>query len=136
MNTGAILAAIHSVVVALEQLGVPYYLGGSVVSSTYGIPRATFDVDLIADLRPEHVHPFVKLLEAEYYVDEAMIRDSIRHRSSFNLIYLPSMLKVDIFYQNCAPLIRKSIVEYDKKSWWTARGRSTWHQRRTPYCTS
>jgi hypothetical protein len=46
---------------------------------------------------PEHVHLFVQHLENEYYVDEEMILDAIRHRSSFNIIYLDSMLKVDVF---------------------------------------
>jgi hypothetical protein len=39
----------------------------------------------------------VKELEAEYYVDEDMIRDAIKHCSSFNIMYLASMLKVDVF---------------------------------------
>ncbi len=44
MNVDGIIAAIIPIVTALEQLGVAYYIGGSVVSSIYGIPRATFDV--------------------------------------------------------------------------------------------
>jgi len=97
MNIEGIIAAIAPVVVVLEQLGIEYYIGGSVGSSTYGIPRATFDVDLVADLRQEHVRSFVERLEAEYYVDKDMIQDAIKHRSSFNIIYVDSMLKIDIF---------------------------------------
>jgi hypothetical protein len=97
MNTSQILAAITPVVEALEQLGVPYHIGGSVASSIYGILRATIDVDLVADLRLEQVRPLVKQLEAAYYIDEDMIRDAIRHRSSFAVIHLDTMLKVDIF---------------------------------------
>ena len=103
MNVEGILAAIIPIVTALEQLGVAYYIGGSVVSSIYGIPRATFDVDLIADLRPEHVRPFVKHLEADYYIDEDMIRDAITHHGSFNVMYLASMLKVDVFLPKLRP---------------------------------
>lgn len=97
MNTSQILAAITPVVEALEQLGAPYHIGGSVASSIYGILRATIDVDLVADLRLEQVRPLVKQLEAAYYIDEDMIRDAIRHRSSFAVIHLDTMLKVDIF---------------------------------------
>jgi hypothetical protein len=97
MNVEGIVAAIAPVVAVFEQLGIEYYIGGSVSSSTYGIPRATFDVDLVADLRREHVRSFVKRLETEYYVDGDMIEDAIKHRSSFNIIYLDSMLKVDVF---------------------------------------
>ncbi len=97
MNVAGIIAAITPVVTVFEQLGITYYIGGSVGSSTYGIPRATFDVDLVADLQQEHVRSFVKRLETEYYVDEDMIQDAIKHHSSFNLIYLDSMLKIDVF---------------------------------------
>ena len=103
MNIEGIVAAIAPVVAVFDQLGIEYYIGGSVGSSTYGIPRATFDVDLIADLRQEHVRSFVKGLETEYYVDEDMIQDAIMHQSSFNIIYLDSMLKVDVFLPKARP---------------------------------
>jgi hypothetical protein len=103
MNIEGIITAIIPIVASFERRGIDYYIGGSVVSSTYGIPRATFDVDLVADLRAEHVHPLVKELEAEYYIDEDMIRDAIEHRSSFNIMYLVSMLKVDVFLPKLRP---------------------------------
>jgi len=43
------------------------------------------------------VRPFVKLLENDYYVVEASIRDAIRRRSSFNLISNETFMKVDVF---------------------------------------
>lgn len=48
-----------------QQMGVPYLVGGSVASSAQGIPRFTQDVDLVADLRPEHAEPLVAALEEE-----------------------------------------------------------------------
>ena len=64
MNTTGIIAAITPIVTAFEQLRIEYHIGGSVVSSVYEIPRATFDVDIIANLRPVHVRSLVKQLEA------------------------------------------------------------------------
>ena len=97
MNTSQVLAAITPIVEALEELGVSYHIGGSVASSVYGIFRATIDADLVANLRLEQVRPLVKRLQADYYIDEDMIRDAIKRRSSFNVIHLDTMLKVDIF---------------------------------------
>ncbi len=97
MNATEILAAITPVVEAFEGLGVAYHIGGSVASSAYGIIRATFDADLVADLRLEHVRPLVNQLGAEYYIDADAVRDAIRRRSSFNAIHLDTMLKVDVF---------------------------------------
>ncbi len=34
---------------------------------------------------------------AEYYIDEDMVRDAVRRRSSFSVIHLDTMLKVDVF---------------------------------------
>src|SRR5436305_588730 len=97
MNTPDILAATLPIVEVLEQLSVPYHIGGSVASSINGLPRLTIDVDLVADLRLEHVRPLVRLLEADYYIDEDAVRDAIRRRSSFNVIHNETILKVDIF---------------------------------------
>ncbi len=97
MNSSQVLAAITPVIEVFEQLGVLYHIGGSVASSIYGILRATIDADLIADLRLEHVRPLVIQLQTDYYIDEDMIRDAIKRRSSFNVIHLDTMLKVDVY---------------------------------------
>lgn len=93
---------------AFERLGVPYYIGGSVASSAYGIPRATMDVDMMSNLLPRHVRPLVELLEPLYYIDESMILDAIEQRSSFNLIHLETMVKIDIFITKNSPYEREA----------------------------
>lgn len=91
------LAALIPLVEQLERLGVAYYIGGSVVSSTHGIPRSSLDVDIVADLAPEHISPLVDALKSIYYIDGEMIRDAIARRSCFNLIHLATSFKVDVF---------------------------------------
>ena len=59
---------------AFEKLGVLYYLGGSVVSSAYGIARAT----------------------------------------TFNLIHLDTMLKVDVFIMKDSPYHKESLKRRKK----------------------
>ena len=81
----------------LEGLGISYLVGGSVASSILGEPRSTEDVDIVADLRPEHLDKLVSALQGEFYVDEAAMGEAIRQRSSFNIIHLASMRKADIF---------------------------------------
>ncbi len=61
-----IQAALTPVVEALEQLGVRYLISGSIASSAYGVPRSTLDVDLVAELQPEHVRPLVERLSQAY----------------------------------------------------------------------
>ncbi len=82
---------------ALEALGVPYAIGGSFASALHGVMRATMDADLVADLRLEHVAPFAQALGEAFYADAEMMRDAIHRHSSFNLIHLDTMFKVDVF---------------------------------------
>ena len=82
---------------ALEELDIHYAVGGSLASSLYGVMRSTLDVDIVADMRPEHIQPLVAALTKEFYADNEMMRDAIHHQSSFNLIHYETAFKVDIF---------------------------------------
>jgi hypothetical protein len=99
-----ILNAIMPVIAAFNQLGIEYYIGGSVASSIFGIARMTLDADIIADVRSEHAGALADILMAKgYYADAAMMRDAIKRRSSFNLIHTESMLKIDVFVLKDTP---------------------------------
>ena len=63
----------------------------------YGIPRATQDVDLVADLLGKPVEPLVARLSPEFYIDADRIKDALARRASFNVVHLPTMYKADIF---------------------------------------
>ena len=80
-----------------ERLDIRYLVGGSLASSLHGIPRATHDVDLVADITYEHIPLLVETLESEFYIDAEMILEAIQHQSSFNVIHLATMFKADIF---------------------------------------
>jgi hypothetical protein len=103
MNAPNIIDAMAPVIDAFEQLGVSYYIGGSVASTVYGIPRTTLDADIIAELRLEHARPLVLQLQDQYYIDEDAVKDAIRHRFSFNAIHLATMLKIDVYLPKVRP---------------------------------
>lgn len=81
----------------LEQIGIRYAVGGSLASSLYGVMRSTLDVNILADMKLEHVHPLVGALSEQFYMDDRMMRDAINHQSSFNLIHYETAFKVDVF---------------------------------------
>jgi hypothetical protein len=87
----------------LDALGVGDLVGGSVASSLLGLPRATLDAVMVADLELVHVGPLVAALGDAFYADEDAIRDAIRRRSSFNIIHLATAFKVDIFVMRRDP---------------------------------
>lgn len=91
------LSVALSVARILDALEVRWFLGGSLASSVHGVPRATLDADIVADLTPAHVKPLLRSLGNEWYMDEGAIRAAMESRSSFNLIHLGSAMKVDVF---------------------------------------
>ena len=94
----------------LEALSVPYFVGGSVASSAYGIPRTTLDIDLVVDLDSRVVSELVGRLKNAFYVDEEMIVDAVERRASFNVIHLQTMIKLDVF-------VLKAAVFRGRSSW-------------------
>lgn len=92
-----IALALKPVTDLFTSLGISYYLGGSVASSAYGIARSTLDVDVVSNLKLEHIPKLVSNLENDYYISEESIKNAIRHASSFNLVHLETSLKIDIF---------------------------------------
>jgi len=80
-----------------DDLEIPYFICGSLASSVHGIPRATQDADIVADIRLGHAAPFVEAVKSEFYVDALAVRDAIERRSSFNVVHLQTMFKVDVF---------------------------------------
>ena len=78
MSNEIILASLIPVVEAFEQLGIDYYVGGSVASLTHGVYRTTADVDIVADIRVTDIEPFVLYLQDSFYVDADSIKDAIK----------------------------------------------------------
>jgi hypothetical protein len=91
------LQIVRKVADVLDSLRIPYLIGGSLASSLHGIPRATLDADLVIDLGLLHVEPLAASLKNDFYLDEDAMREAVRNRSSFNIIHLGTMFKVDMF---------------------------------------
>lgn len=92
-----------------EGLDVSYVVVGSIASSIHGLPRTTEDIDLVADLKPEHVTPLVEALGGDFYLDESRIRSAIRRSASFNMIHLKSLIKLDVFVLKDEPTARREM---------------------------
>lgn len=91
----------------LDDLEIVYYVGGSLASSAFGFARATMDVDLVADIETGHVSRIVEELERSFYIDKEMVEKAIREKSSFNIIHLESLFKVDVFVPPDHPFERQ-----------------------------
>jgi len=108
-----------------EFQSIHYRVVGSMASTAYGEPRFINDIDIVAELKPEHVAALCAAFPApDYYVAERAVLDAIARRSQFNIIHPASGLKTDIivgpddeFARSEASRIRK-ITSPGKYSVW------------------
>ncbi len=92
------------VVRLLDRMGVRYAIGGSLASSVHGEARATAGVNLIAELRNDHVGSLLSGLGSSFHSDEARVRDAVARAESFQLIHQETMFKVDMIVAREQPL--------------------------------
>lgn len=95
--TGELANALSLLAAALERLGIPYLIGGSVASSARGIARATRDIDIVARIGAQQADQLAAALGREWYADPDQMRQAIRAGQAFNTIYIPKSQKIDIF---------------------------------------
>lgn len=104
------------VTLVLESLGIPYLISGSLASALYGMVRTTQDSDIVAEMRIEHLKPFVSALQGEFYLDKEMIAESIQRHTSFNIIHRETMFKVDVFIPHPRPFLRSQLLRSQKQT--------------------
>lgn len=112
MSGERICRALSPVVDVFERLGIPYQIGGSVAAATFGHSRSTLDVDLVAAVGLQHAVPIADALRGSYYAEPELILDAVRHRTCFNLIYLPLYFKVDVFVLKDTPFAQAAFSRF------------------------
>jgi hypothetical protein len=100
------IGVLMEVVGLLEQLKIPYLVGGSMASALHGVARSTLDADIVVELKEDQANELVKRLADRFYIDVEMVREAMQNRSSFNLIHLKTLFKVDIFISKDRPFDR------------------------------
>ena len=94
---------------AFDDLHVDYYVCGSLASSYHGTPRSTQDVDLVANLKTAHATLLAGRLAGVYYLDRDRILDAVHKRTSFNVVFMRTMFKVDVFVLKDDPHAREEM---------------------------
>ena len=92
-----------------ENLDIPYLVGGSIASSIYGEPRATQDIDMVAELKNHHIQALIENAQNAFYIEEEDVIRAVSQHSSFNVIHLETMIKVDIFIPGSEAIDREEM---------------------------
>lgn len=91
-----LMAAILPIRSAFDEQHIPYYLGGSIASSLHGMQHMAQDIDLIVDLPEQSLPSLLPLFQQHYAFDENTAWKVVREQTSFSLIYLNSLVKIDL----------------------------------------
>lgn len=103
----------------LDRIGADYFVTGSMAAMLYGEMRTTIDVDIVVDLRFGHVSDIVEAFaEPEYYVSKPAMLQAMEHSSLFNVIHVPSALKIHFIVMdesafNQSRLLRRRAIEVE-----------------------
>lgn len=87
----------------LEPLNILYMVGGSVASSLWGENRSTQDLDLLISISAPQVPTLISAMSGDFYISDAAVAEALELKTSFNVIYLPSLEKADIFIMGAEP---------------------------------
>jgi hypothetical protein len=99
------------VIDVLEAIGARYAIWGGWAVVAYGEPRFTMDMDILLDPLGLRDKMFVRRLrESSFQVDEVMLFNALGG-GYFNIIHLPSQLKVDFFVPSQDVFLHRVIRE-------------------------
>lgn len=82
----------------LNSENIPYMLVGSFVSSIYGEPRTTQDIDLVVQLQKSNIPKLISMFPPpRYYIEEEMILFALEYKRMFNLLDTNEGDKIDFY---------------------------------------
>ena len=100
----SITAVLEKLSAALEAVGIPYFVTGSLASSAHGVPRATNDIDIvIAPSRPQLEQLLQYFPSEEFATDREDAFDAFTRKSLFNVVHYESFWKVDFIIKQATP---------------------------------
>ena len=88
---------LSKVVSIFDSLEIPYFIGGSVASSLLGIFRHTNDIDLVGAFTGNEADAFHQAVKSDFYIDYETFLEAIKTETSFSILHLETMIKVDVF---------------------------------------
>lgn len=117
------LLALRDVSARLDGAGIDYMLTGSLAMSFYARPRMTRDIDLVIALEAAEAGRLIGALGEGYHADAGAITEAIRGARPWNIVHLPSVLKIDLIPRKDTPYRR---VEFARRRRVELAGVSLW----------
>jgi len=89
----------------LEALGVEYALTGSLASTVWGSPRATYDADVVIAMTAGDIDKLMQAFpQPEWYLDRDSVVHALHDAGEFNVIHAASGTKIDFWIKTNRPV--------------------------------
>ncbi len=119
-NTLAIETILKEVIEKLEEHKIEYMITGSFASNLHGLPRATFDADIVVSSNFERLENFVKKIQSDFYVDLKVVKEAFEQRGMFNIIHYETGFKIDFIIKKNGDYYEK---EFERRRAYTFAGK-------------
>ncbi len=121
----SVLGFYFQILRALEEFDVPYMLVGAFAGTTFGLTRATFDVDIVVDLQESHFEALARRFPPpRYYADPEQMRRSARIGIMFNIIDTEEGIKADLIPLSAQPFHRAAFARRIRRLFQDESGRT------------
>jgi len=109
----------------LDDCGIPYMITGSFASNIHGVPRATQDADIVIEADAKALDRFLDTLGEDFYTSPEAAKEALARRGIFNIIHLPTGLKVDLIIRKMrsfsrTEFLRRQEVDFLGRGRWFA----------------
>lgn len=95
-NKGDLQTVLSDITAILKKLNITFHITGGLVSSLYGEPRFTQDIDIVISLRLKSKSlELIKELQDIFYINEDSIIKAIENQKMFQALHTETMIKVD-----------------------------------------
>ncbi len=90
----------------LQKLEIPFHITGGSISSAYGEPRLTQDIDFVISpqIAKKRIDDLVKAISmSEFLFTESVLRDGVTNGTMFQLLDTKESLKLDVYPRELIP---------------------------------
>lgn len=120
----------RALVALLDDLGIPYAIGGSVAAMEYGEPRLTIDIDFMVDAGRDQLVAFVDAVgEWDLYVTpiEVIVETDLPHDLPFNVVDGATGTRADVYVvRRGHGLGASAMSRRQRRVWDLATGAEAW----------
>ncbi len=87
---------LQTVISLFEKYGIEYMITGSLASNLHGVPRATFDADIVIKTSINALDGFLNEIRKDFYVEYETPDEIVFQQKIFNIVHYKTGFKFDI----------------------------------------